>query len=141
MLIGPLSGDLFQHWLYTNPHHTAEERDAKYFEILKRFSGHPVDYSGLEAEASSAWIDSIHFIAYPFYNIEYAMSELGALQLLETYRRDRSEAIANYKRGASTDFNQPIAKIYEDTGVHFDFSDAAVLRVAKFTEHIIESLG
>ncbi|EPZ48134.1 hypothetical protein N007_04580 [Alicyclobacillus acidoterrestris ATCC 49025] len=64
MLIGPLSGDIFQHWMYTHPSHTSAERDAKYFEIIQRFGGHPVDYRGLEEEASIGWIDSIHFIAF-----------------------------------------------------------------------------
>ena len=46
MLFGPLSGDLFQHWMYTNPNHTAKERDEKFFEISKRFGLNPVDTSG-----------------------------------------------------------------------------------------------
>ncbi|WAH37779.1 M3 family oligoendopeptidase [Alicyclobacillus dauci] len=141
MLMGPLSGDMFQHWMYANPDHTPEERDAAYRDITQRFAGHPVDSTGLEDEVGIGWLDSIHFFAYPFYNIEYSISELGALQLLETYRKDPRQAIEDFKRGASADSNQTIAELYAATGVSFDFSDQSVGRTAKFVEELIESLA
>lgn len=140
MLINPLSGDLFQHWLYTNPNHSPEERDAKFLEINKRFIYHPVDITVLEFEVGASWISSIHFFAYPFYKIEYAISELGALQLLQIYREDPARATALFKQGAGTDFNQSIAQIYRDTGVEFDFSEQIIEKTAKFVESVITEL-
>lgn len=140
MLRGPLSGDLFQHWIYENPDHTAEERDAKFREITLLYSGNAVDFSGYEEECGQGWIDTIHYFAYPFYNIEYTMSELGALQLFETYRRDKALAISQFKHGAAADYTQSIAEIYQDTGVTFDFTEKTVARTAKFIEEVIEEL-
>jgi oligoendopeptidase F len=140
MLINPLSSDLFQHWLYTNPNHSPEERDAEFLEINKRFIYQPVNITGLESEVGASWIGKIHFFGYPFYNIEYAMSELGAIQLLQIYRQDSARATTLFKQGAGTDFNQTIAQIYRDTGVEFDFSEQNIERTAKFVESMIKEL-
>lgn len=140
MLYGPLSGDLFQHWMYTNPKHTAKERDEKYYEISKRYGLNPVDTSGLEKEIGMSWVDTIHYFQYPFYNIEYSMSMLGALQLLENYQNNPQQTVEAFKRGASADYNQSIAAIYEETGVSFDFSEPAVKRLGEFLEKIIQDI-
>lgn len=141
MLLGPLSGDLFQHWMYENPNHTPEDRDEAYGSIMKRFGAHPVDWSGFEAELGSGWIQSVHFMAYPFYNIEYSMAELGALQLLQNYRTDKATAISAYKQGAAADYNQPIAGVYRETGVRFDFSDDAIQHTAQFVRQLWNDFG
>jgi oligoendopeptidase F len=140
LLLGPVSTDLFQHWMYTHPNHTSQERDEKYLEISKRYMDNPVEMSGLESDVASSWIGRIHYFQYPFYAIEYSMSELGALQLLEIYRNDPKKAVALYKQGAGTNLNQSIAVIYQDTGVEFDFSETIVKRTAKFVENVIGEL-
>jgi M3 family oligoendopeptidase len=140
MLLGPVSTDLFQHWMYTHPNHTSQERDEKYLEISKRYMDSPVEMSGLESDVASSWISRIHYFQIPFYAIEYSMSELGALQLLEIYRNDPKKAVALYKQGAGTNLNQSIAVIYQDTGVKFDFSESVVKRTAKFVENVIGEL-
>ncbi|MFC4410079.1 M3 family oligoendopeptidase [Chungangia koreensis] len=140
MLFGPLSGDLFQHWMYTNPHHTAKERDEKFFEISKRYGLNPVDTTGLEEEVGMSWVGTLHYIQYPFYNIEYSISMLGALQLLENYQKDPELAVEAFKKGAGADYNQSIAEIYEETGVSFDFSEPAVKRMGEFLEKVIQEI-
>lgn len=140
MLYGPLSGDLFQHWMYTNPKHTAKERDEKYFEISKRYGLNPVDTSGLKEEIGMSWVGTLHYFQYPFYNIEYSMSMLGALQLLENYRNNPELAVESFIKGASADYNQSIAAIYKETGVSFDFSEPAVKRMGEFLEKVIQDI-
>ncbi|MCC3357058.1 M3 family oligoendopeptidase [Bacillus sp. REN16] len=140
MLYGPLSGDLFQHWMYTNPNHTAKERDEKFFEISKRYGLNPVDTTGLEEEIGMSWAGTLHFFEVPFYNIEYSISMLGALQLLENYQKDPQQAIESFKKGASADYTQSIAAIYQETGVSFDFSENAVKRMGEFLEKVIQEI-
>ena len=140
MLIGPLSGDIFQHWMYTNPNHTAKERDEKYFEISKRYNLNPVDTSGFEEEIGASWAGTLHYFQVPFYLIEYSMSMLGALQLLENYQNNPEEAIKSYKNGASADYNQSIAAIYKETGVNFDFTAQTVKRMGEFLEKVIQGI-
>jgi M3 family oligoendopeptidase len=140
MLISPLSGDLFQHWLYTNPNHSPDERDAKYLEISKRFQYSSVDIEGFETQIGSSWIESFHYFQYPFYKIEYAISQLGALQLFQIYRENPEEAINCFKKGASMDWNSSIADIYRNTGVNFDFSEQTIKNLSEFMINIIEDL-
>lgn len=140
LLIGPLTRDIFEHWMYTHPNHTSQERDEKFLEICKQFKLSPEDTSGLEAEIAASWMDTIHFFLYPFYAIEYSISELGALQLLEIYRDDPEHAVTLYKQGASTNFNYSIADIYQRTGIEFDFSEGVVKRTGAFLESVIEDL-
>ncbi|MBU9723310.1 MULTISPECIES: M3 family oligoendopeptidase [Bacillaceae] len=141
MLFGPLSGDLFQHWMYTNPNHTAKERDEKFFEISKRYGLNPVDTTGLEEQIGMSWAGTLHYFQVPFYNIEYSISMLGALQLLENYRSNPELAVESFKKGAGADYNQSIAAIYEETGVSFDFSESAVKRMGDFLESVIKEIN
>ena len=141
MLYGPLSGDLFQHWMYTNPAHTAKERDEKYFEISKRYGLNPVDTSGFEEEIGMSWAGTLHYFEVPFYNIEYSISMLGALQLLENYQKNPEQAIEAFIKGASADYTQSIAAIYKETGVSFDFSESAVKRMGEFLEKVIQEIN
>ena len=140
MLIGPLSGDLFQHWIYTNPNHTAKERDEKFFEISKRYGLNPVDTTGYESEIGMSWAGTLHYFQVPFYLIEYSMSMLGALQLLENYQNNPEETVESYKKGASADYTQSIAAIYKETGVNFDFSAPTVKRMGEFLEKVIHDI-
>jgi oligoendopeptidase F len=140
MLYGPLSGDLFQHWMYTNPNHTAKERDEKYFEISKRYGLNPVDTTGLEDKIGILWADTLHYFQVPFYNIEYSISMLGSLQILENYQNNPDQAVELFKKGAGADYNQSIADIYKETGVSFDFSEPAVKRMGEFLEKVIQEI-
>jgi oligoendopeptidase F len=140
MLLKPLIGDIFQHWMYTNPNHTAKERDEKFFEISMRYSLNPVDTTGFEEEIGMTWADTVHYVQYPFYAIEYSMAMLGALQLFENYQKNPEQAVASYKKGASADYNQSIAAIYEETGVRFDFSEPIVKRMGEFLEKVIQDI-
>src|SRR5690606_18338905 len=120
--------------------HTAKERDEKYFEISKRYGLHPVDTSGLEEVIGMSWIGTLHYFEVPFYNIEYSISMLGALQLLENYQKNPEQAIEAFKKGAGADYNQSIAAIYQETGVDFDFTEPAVKRMGEFLEKVIQEI-
>ncbi|MCT6903864.1 MAG: M3 family metallopeptidase [Lactobacillus sp.] len=68
LLISSVSGDVFQHWLYTNPNHSPEERDEKYIELCKRYQYSSVDIAGVENE-----IGSSHFTLFSFLFIKLNM--------------------------------------------------------------------
>lgn len=126
LLMSSVAGDVFQHWLYSNPNHTSEERDKKYAELCKRYQYSSVNIAGLKDEIGSSWLESFHFVQFPFYKIEYAIAQIGAMQLFQIYREDPEKAIAFFKEGASADWNLSIQEIYEKTGVTFDFSEERI---------------
>ena len=84
--------------IYTNPNHTPEERDKKYAELCKRYQYSSVNIDGLEDEIGSSWVESFHFVQFPFYKIEYAIVQIGAMQLFQIYREDPEKAITFLKR-------------------------------------------
>ncbi|MGD6887987.1 M3 family oligoendopeptidase [Bacillus mobilis] len=140
LLMSSVAGDVFQHWLYSNPNHTSEERDKKYAELCKRYQYSSVDIAELEDEIGSSWFDSFHFVQFPFYKIEYAIAQIGAMQLFQIYRENPEQAIAFFKEGASADWNLPIQEIYEKTGVKFDFSEERIESTASVILDLINEL-
>ncbi|MED1510922.1 M3 family oligoendopeptidase [Bacillus proteolyticus] len=140
LLMSSVSGDVFQHWLYTNPNHTPEERDKKYVELCKRYQYSSVDIAGLEYEIGASWLESFHYFQFPFYKIEYAIAQIGAMQLFQIYREDPEKAIAFFKVGASSDWNLSIQEIYENTGVKFDFSEERIESTASAILDLINEL-
>ena len=54
--------DKFQHWIYENPNHTAEERTTEWMEIFNEFSNDVIDFSGLEKYVAKWLAKTIAFI-------------------------------------------------------------------------------
>ncbi|HHL3303159.1 TPA: M3 family oligoendopeptidase [Bacillus cereus] len=140
LLMSSIAGDVFQHWIYANPNHTTEERDKKYAELCKRYQYSTVDIAGLEDEIGASWIESFHYVQFPFYKIEYAIAQIGAMQLFQIYWEDPEKAIAFFKEGASADWNLSIQEIYKKTGVTFDFSEERIESTASVILDLINEL-
>ncbi len=113
--------DAFQHWIYTHPGHSRRERSDYWVELRKRFGGIE-DWSGLEEIRASLWHRQLHIFEYPFYYIEYAIAQLGALQVWRNFRKDKAEGVRLYKQGLSVGGSRTLPQIFETAGIQFDFS-------------------
>ncbi len=91
--------DAFQHWLYTHPNHTREERTQYWLELDDRF-GAAVSWDGLEPYRAQSWQRQLHLFSVPFYYIEYGIAQLGALQLW-------LRSLDRPQRGAASDTSPP----------------------------------
>lgn len=122
--------DRFQFWLYENPGHTAEQRDAAWLDVMARFGsrsgGVGVDWSGMEDQLASYWQRQIHLFHHPLYYVEYGIAQLGALQLWLNYRQDPEQALADYRHALSLGNRRTLPELFEAAGLKLDF-DAAVL--------------
>lgn len=87
--------DAFQHWVYEHPAHSPAERDAAWSRIWDEFVP-GVDFSGYEAFKAVRWKRQIHLFSDPFYYIDYAIAESGALQLWLMAETDRAQAMETY---------------------------------------------
>jgi oligoendopeptidase F len=112
--------DAFQHWMYTNPDHTREQRTAKWLELDDRF-GPAVDWTGLEAYRESTWQRQLHLFGVPFYYIEYGIAQLGALQLWLQSRRDERKALGNYVSALQLGGSRPLPELFAAAELKFDF--------------------
>ncbi len=93
-----VSVDEFQHWVYAKPGMSAAERRSVWREIEKKYMPWR-DYDGNTfLEEGGFWMQKQHIFLYPFYYIEYALSQICAFQYYGRMKEDRSAAWADYLR-------------------------------------------
>ncbi len=132
--------DAFQHWIYTNPTHTRAERRAFWLDLDRRF-GSSCSWDGLEESRALAWHRQAHLFSVPFYYIEYAIAQLGALQLwLIGLEKGERHAVDLYLRGLSLGGSRPLTELFEATGLRFDFGPETVKRLADRAEAELDKL-
>ncbi|HYJ12160.1 MAG TPA: hypothetical protein VEW66_01095, partial [Thermomicrobiales bacterium] len=54
-------------------------------------------WEGLTTERTARWYKQLHIFLYPFYYIEYAIAQLGALQVWRNSLEDQAKATADYR--------------------------------------------
>jgi oligoendopeptidase F len=114
--------DSFQHWLYTHPGHTRQDRTAEWLRLMDRFYGRQ-DWSGYEVAKEALWHRQLHLFHLPFYYVEYGIAQLGALQLWMKAREDPRRAISNYRAALALGGTRPLPELFSAAGIRFDFSE------------------
>lgn len=132
--------DKFQHWVYENPNHTVEEREAMWMQILNEFSTNVIDFSGLEMYRQIGWQRQLHLFEVPFYYIEYGIAQLGAIGLWMQYKQNRQQAIDNYIHALSLGGTRTLPELYEAAGLKFDLSPAHIKTLMEFVNGEMEKL-
>jgi len=132
--------DKFQHWLYTNPEHSAHERTESWNRIFKEFRSTIVDWDGLDKNIEYMWHRQLHIFEVPFYYIEYGMAQLGAIAIWRQYRENPQQAVNNYINALSLGYTKPIPEIYEAAGIEFNFSQSYVSELGAFVKKELEAL-
>ncbi|MED1613641.1 M3 family oligoendopeptidase [Bacillus paranthracis] len=132
--------DQFQHWLYENPTHTSEERNEKYLQLQKHYQSNVIHIDGYENWIATSWLPVLHIFEVPFYYIEYAIAQLGALQMYKQYKEDPKQALVNYKKALSLGSSQSIKEVYDAAGIRFDFSGETIKELMLFVEKELELL-
>ncbi|WP_187263295.1 M3 family oligoendopeptidase [Pontibacter beigongshangensis] len=132
--------DKFQHWLYENPQHTQEERHQQWVSIFETYNHLEVGWQGLEQYKPFIWQKQLHIYEVPFYYIEYAMAQLGAIAVWKNFKQNPQEGLAAYKRALSLGYTVSIAEVYEAAGIKFDFSTVYIQSLADFVREEMEKL-
>ncbi|MRT99845.1 M3 family oligoendopeptidase, partial [Bacillus anthracis] len=132
--------DQFQHWLYENPTHTSEERNGKYLQLQKHYQSNVIHIDGYDNWIATSWLPVLHIFEVPIYYIEYAIAQLGALQMYKQYKEDPKQALENYKKALSLGSSQSIKEVYEAAGIRFDFSGETIKELMLFVEKELEFL-
>ena len=132
--------DKFQHWVYENPNHTAEERTAKWVEILSEFTPSNIDIGGLEAYRKIGWQRQLHLFEVPFYYIEYGIAQLGAIGLWMQYKQNPEAALTNYINALSLGGTKTLPELYETAGLEFNLSPEYIAKLAAFVNEELQQL-
>ena len=129
--------DAFQHWLYTHPGHSRAERNEAWLRIHNRFDGGLFDWSGLDVEHAAFWQKQLHIYTCPLYYIEYAIAQIGALQLWANAKRNKDSAVNAFRKGLSLGGSRPLPELFETAGLKFDFSAKTI---AKLVDMLLKEL-
>ena len=130
--------DKFQHWIYSNPSHTAQERKDYWFQLSKDFGTGMIDWTGYENIQAYTWQKQLHLYEVPFYYIEYGMAQLGALAVWRNYLHNKTKAIAEYKAALSLGYTKTIGDIYKTAGIEFNFTESYIKELMAFVKEELE---
>ena len=132
--------DAFQHWVFGNPAHTREQREAFWLELDRRF-GAAVSWDGLDEVRRNVWHRQSHLFVHPFYYIEYGIAQLGALGLwLVSLEKGEAAALSAYKRAMTHGGSRPLPELFEAAGLRFDFGYDTVARIVDRVSKELEKL-
>ncbi|HRH38003.1 MAG TPA: M3 family oligoendopeptidase [Flavobacteriales bacterium] len=132
--------DSFQHAVYTHPQWSMEERTQAWVGAHSRFAGSVVDWSGLEKERAALWHKQLHIFELPFYYIEYAIAQLGAIGVWRNYKQDPKAAVEAYTNALKLGYTRTLPEIYAAAGVRFDFSRKHIAELASFVNGELDKL-
>ncbi|RDV15762.1 M3 family oligoendopeptidase [Pontibacter diazotrophicus] len=132
--------DKFQHWIYEHPEQTPEQRHQEWINIFEKFNHKLVSWDGLEQFKPFTWQKQLHIYEVPFYYIEYAMAQLGAIAVWKNYKENPAEGLAAYKRALSLGYTVSIGEVYEAAGIKFDFSTDYIKSLADFVQAEMEKI-
>lgn len=137
--------DAFQHWIYDNPTHTAEERTAHWRSLIERFGvrGSRVAWDETTSDArDSIWHAQPHPFAVPFYYIEYGIAQLGAYQLwIRSLDEGQDTAISAYKSALALGGAKPLPELFASAGLEFDFGAGTLAKIRDRVEAELDALG
>lgn len=117
--------DAFQHWIYTNPSHTHEQREEFWLKLRARFGGIE-SWEGCEDIQRSFWQRQGHLFSAPFYYIEYGIAQLGALGIWTHYKKDRQGGVQAYKRALALGGSKPLPQLFATADLPFNFGSDIV---------------
>ena len=132
--------DQFQHWIYTNPDHTSEERAQAWKNIFEPFGNNFADWSEHSYALENLWQKQLHIFEVPFYYIEYGIAQLGAIAVWKNYKKDPETGLSKYLDALKLGYTKTIKEIYETAGIEFNFSAAYVKELADFIKSELEKL-
>ncbi|GAA4428740.1 M3 family oligoendopeptidase [Pontibacter saemangeumensis] len=132
--------DKFQHWIYEHPEQTKEQRHGEWVNIFNTFNHKLVSWEGLEQYKPYTWQKQLHIYEVPFYYIEYAMAQLGAIAIWKNYKENPAAGLAAYKRALSLGYTVSIGEVYQAAGIKFDFSTDYIRSLVDFVRAEMEKL-
>ena len=112
--------DEFQHWIYENPNATPEERDEAFNRISETYQP-GLDYSDNPEYQALRWYAQGHLFWMPFYYIDYAIAETGAMQLALIDSEDPKKALDTYLELCRIGGQKSVLDIFRSTGLRSPF--------------------
>jgi oligoendopeptidase F len=132
--------DQFQHWVYTNPDHTDDQRTEAWLQIFESFGANFANWDTYHEAEANLWQKQLHIFEVPFYYIEYGMAQLGAIAVWKNYKEYPEKGLQQYLDALKLGYTKTIKEIYETAGIKFDFSASYVKELAEFVKSEMDKL-
>jgi oligoendopeptidase F len=131
-------GALFQHWAYTNPEEGSDPAacDRIWLALCERFMP-GIDYSGFEDDLRMQWREIFQVFVFPFYLIEYAFAQLGAVQIWQNSRRDPRSAVDQFRHALSRGHTVSVPEFYALAGAKFAVDKLTLEKVTGAIENVL----
>lgn len=132
--------DEFQEWVYLHPTATPEQRHQKYREIEKKYKPH-LDYDGHPyLEKGGFWQKQLHIYLYPFYYLDYTISQVVAFQFFAWDMRDHPAAWQAYLTLCRRSGLVPFKALVGEAGLDDPFKAGTIAAVTPVLETYLDSL-
>jgi M3 family oligoendopeptidase len=118
--------DEFQHWAYSNPRATPDQRDAEWSRIWDKYKP-GYDFSGVEPYKYARWYIQGHVFRAPFYYIDYAIAETGAMQLALMDVKDHDKTMQTYLKLCQMGGTKSVLEIFQAADMRSPF-DPTLMR-------------
>lgn len=132
--------DEFQEWVYLNPEATPAERRAKYRQIEKIYMPH-LDYAGNEyLEGGGRWQRQLHVYLYPFYYLDYTLSQVCAHQYFVWSLKDSEKAWNSYVDLCRNSGRVPFKQLVPEAGLLSPFEEGTIAKITPDLEKYLDGL-
>ena len=137
--------DSFQHWIYTHPTHSRQDRKTipSGCRLLDRFSG-VVDWTGWESVRESLWQRQgpICSMLRILLHWNHGIAQLRRhLQLWMKAKEDPRQALSNYRSALALGGTRPLPQLFSAAGIVFDFSQKTLHPLMDALEGELERLA
>ncbi len=111
---------LFQHWAYTHPEEGGDPTacDQHWLTLCERFIP-GIDYTGFEDDLRMGWREIFQVFVFPFYMIEYAFAQLGAVQIWQNYQQNPEQAVKQFRDAIRCGHTVSVPEFYKLAGAKF----------------------
>lgn len=133
--------DAFQHWAYRNLEEAKDLQaaSAAWSHLLQRYMPY-VDFTGLERERDNDWQRIPHLFSWPLYFLEYALAQLGAIQVWANARQDQPGTVRRYRAALALGTTATLPDLFGTAGAEFSFDGAMLKRATDLIESTIAEL-
>lgn len=134
--------DEFQHKIYTDTDSSVERRHQIWEGLRQSYLTGEVETQGSYPHPTRVhWHKQGHIFENPFYYIDYAIAQMGALQIWRNYKRDPQKAVQQFKYAMSLGATRSRPEIYAAAGIEFNFSSDMLNDLMTFVSSEITRLG
>ncbi len=128
--------DEFQHWVYENANATIVERDAAWDNIWDIYKP-GIDFTGCEQYKHARWYAQAHIFSMPFYYIDYAIAETGAMQLGRSDVNFHDKVVESYIELCRIGGTMSVLNIFKAVGLRSPFDEENMKNLMEHAEKVL----